>query len=435
MAQPTATDRIIIFGRYPQPGKTKTRLIPALGPVGAAELQRQLTEKTLSTVQRAAYQQGITVEVCIEGGTEGQIRRWLGKDVYLSHQSAGNLGRKMHRAFIEAFDRGDNRVLLLGTDISDLTSRTLTRAFDILAEKDLVLGPSTDGGYWLMGLKQPVDLFRDVLWGSEKVLKQTLSLAKHHTLEFELLPSLTDIDTEDDLKHCFHQYKGLSPYLSIVIPALNEADNITKAINSAKNPDSEIIIADGGSIDETVKRAVGLGVRVVESPRGRALQQNSGARTAQGQVLLFLHGDTQLPKGYESRVFEALMDKRTSVGAFRFKTDLDSPSMRFIELGANLRTRYLGRPYGDQGLFMRKSLFESVGGFPESPIAEDLLFLQKVPSRHSIRAIDAAVITSARRMKTFGPLRTWLINLLIVAGLALRISPNTLARLYRLPRK
>ena len=109
--------------------------------------------------------------------------------------------------------------------------------------------------------------------------------------------------------------------------------------------------------------------------------------------------------------------------------------MKFVEFGTNLRSKYLRRPYGDQGLFMRKDLFDSLGGFPESPIAEDLLFLQKVPSRHSIRPIDAAAITSARRMKILGPLRTWLINLLIVAGLTLRISPNTLARLYQLPRK
>jgi rSAM/selenodomain-associated transferase 1 len=363
-------DRLIIFGRYPLPGRVKTRLIPALGPAGAADLQRWLTDKTLETAKALAFPRGIDVEVCFEGGSERKMRRLLGAGVSFSPQVKGDLGVRMSSAFFDAFRGGARRVVLSGTDIPELKADNLGQAFDALTENDLVIGPSNDGGYWLIGLNRPAHLFQAIKWGTGAVLAQTLALAKEQGLRVKQLDSLTDIDTAEDLKQLPPEWTWKRPYISIVIPALNEGADIEAAIRSALNEDVEIFVADGGSTDDTVARAMRAGARVETGSSGRALQQNRGASSARGKVLLFLHADSRLPHGYINHVFETLMDTETVAGAFRFKTNLDNPLMKVIELMTNIRLQYFKMPYGDQGLFIRKSVFKSVGGFQGVPIIE-----------------------------------------------------------------
>lgn len=426
-------DRLIVFGRYPVPGRTKTRLIPALGPAGAADLQRRLTENIVETVREFAKPRKIEVEVCFEGDSKHKMRHWLGSGIVLSRQVQGNLGERMQAACLDAFQKGADRVVLLGTDIPQLRKDHLEKSFDALAENDVVIGPSTDGGYWLMGMTHPVDLFKGIKWGSDLVFDQTLSLAKKQGLRVKTLTPLKDIDTAEDLKQVLPGWAEKGPYVSVVIPALNEAMNIEATIKSAMHQDAEIIVVDGGSTDSTVKIASSAGVRVIESPRGRAVQQNLGAKAATGRVLLFLHADTLLPAGYVNYMFEVLMDRKTVAGAFRFKTNLDYPAMKLIEFVANIRSRYLKLPYGDQGLFILKSVFESVGGFPEVPIAEDLYFLRCLSRYGRIKITSAYALTSARRWQTLGLFRTTLINYIILMGCCLGVSSHILAGLYKVP--
>jgi hypothetical protein len=164
--------------------------------------------------------------------------------------------------------------------------------------------------------------------------------------------------------------------------------------------------------------------------KNRALQQNMGARYARGHVLLFLHADTRLPHDYVNQVFDLLMDPRILVGAFRFKTDLKQPVMRFIEFTTNFRSRYIKFPYGDQGLFVRSSHFHRQGGFPLLPIAEDLFFVKQYKKKGRIGITPAYAITSARRWTEMGVIRASLINQMILMGFMLGISPSTLASIY-----
>jgi rSAM/selenodomain-associated transferase 2/rSAM/selenodomain-associated transferase 1 len=433
--QSSPRDRLIIFGRYPVPGLTKTRLIPALGPAGAADLQRRLTENILETVRMFARPREIEVEICFAGDSKQKMRRWLGSGAILSRQVPGNLGERMQAAFLDAFQRGADRVVLLGTDIPQLRTDHLEQAFDALTENDLVIGPSTDGGYWLIGLNHPVDVFEGIKWSIDSVFGQTLALAKEQELRVKTLSSLNDIDTAEDLKQVLPEWAGKGPYVSVVIPALNEAVNIEATIKSAMHEDAEIIVVDGGSIDNTVEIVSSAGVRVLTGPQGRAVQQNLGAKIATGRVLLFLHADTLLPTGYVNHIFEILMDRKTVAGAFRFKTDLDHPSMKLIELMTNIRSRYLKLPYGDQGLFILKSVFESVGSFPEVPIAEDLFLIRRLSKYGRIRIAPAHALTSARRWQTLGLFRTTLINYIILIGCWLGVSPGALASMYRYTNK
>jgi len=428
-------DRLIIFGRYPVPGKTKTRLIPTIGPAGAADLQRRLTEKTLETVNSFATERSMEVEFCFEGGNRLKMRRWLGSDIILSEQGQGDLGERMEVAFLEAFRAGCGRVVLMGTDIPELRSDHLKETLYALMEYDLVLGPSTDGGYWLIGLKHTADLFQGVSWGTEKVLGQTVALANQQGIKIHLLQLLSDIDTEEDLSRWRPDETVRSPYLSIIIPALNEGANIEETINRARSDDTEIIVVDGGSSDDTVKRSIMAGVQVESSLPSRAIQQNMGAKQARGKVLLFLHADTHLPDGYVLHIFDALMDPKTVVGAFRFKTDLNHPLMKVIEFVTNIRSHYLRLPYGDQCLFMRKQVFDSVSGFPQVPIAEDLFLIRLLAKRGSVSIVPAYVVTSARRWRTLGLFRTTLVNQIILAGYYLGVPPQRLASFYRRPRR
>jgi hypothetical protein len=152
-------------------------------------------------------------------------------------------------------------------------------------------------------------------------------------------------------------------------------------------------------------------------------------------VLLFLHADTRLPANYGDHVFETLMDRRTVLGAFRFATDVHTPAMRTIAFFTNLRAGRLKLPYGDQGLFMRRADFYRFGGFPETPIAEDLYLVRKMARNGRIALAPVAAVTSGRRWRRLGPLRTTLVNTLIAVGCLAGIPPEWLSPLYRLPEK
>lgn len=428
--------RLIVFGRYPRPGKTKTRLIPALGRVGAASVQRRLTERTLAEARRCAGQTGARVAFCHEGGDRQRIDRWLGcGDIDRWPQAAGDLGRRMQMAIQTAFDRGARPVVLVGTDIPGLASDILNQAFDSLRKYDLVLGPSTDGGYWLIGMTSPIDLFDGIGWSRPDVLRKTLSLARYKGIAPCLLDPLSDLDTPADLTLEAGRQPPPAPYLSVIIPTLNEAGRIERTLASATSADAEILVSDGGSTDRTVAIARSLGARIVSGDRGRAGQQNRGAAAAQGEVLLFLHADTRLPSNYEDHVFETLMDQRTVLGAFRFETDIQTPAMQWIAWLTNLRAGLLNLPYGDQGQFLRRRDFFRFGGFPDTPIAEDLYLVRKMARHGRISLVPSAAVTSGRRWRCLGPLRTTLINTIIAVGCLAGVPPQRLAPLYRLPQK
>jgi uncharacterized protein len=209
VAQGSASnERLIIFTRYPEPGKTKTRLISKLGAEGAAELQRDMTERTLRNAWPLKSLRQVSLEVRYEGGNEMLIREWLGDHLTFRSQGAGDLGAKMKRAFHDAFQAGAQRVVIIGADCPDLNSELMEVAFDALRRNDIVIGPANDGGYYLIGSRryfpQPFDRIH---WGSEKVLEQTLRRAREAGIQTELLIPLSDIDRPEDL--AVYERKGL----------------------------------------------------------------------------------------------------------------------------------------------------------------------------------------------------------------------------------
>lgn len=423
---------LIIFTRYPTPGAVKTRLIPAVGAVSAAMLHRQMTEFTLCKA-RELYQ---PIAVHFDGSDSQQMADWLGTDLVYQSQGEGDLGVRMARSIASACQSAD-RVILSGTDCPKLTADILAQAFEYLLDRDLVLGVALDGGYYLIGMRQPQpELFVDVDWGTDRVLQQTIDIANSLNLSIGYLPPLADIDRPEDLP--LLAQAGLGAKISIVIPALNEAGTIAQVLaNIHPLPNVEVILVDGGSSDDTVSIVQGLGGKVISSEKGRAHQMNVGAKAATGEILLFLHADTFLPLGFETMVRSTLQPplKREKLapiaGAFSLQIDDPLPSLRSIEWLVAWRSKWRQMPYGDQAIFLRAETFWELGGFREMPIMEDFELIRQLQRRGQIEILSAPVVTSARRWLQRGVWQTTLINQAIVIGYLMGVSPARLASWYR----
>lgn len=218
--------------------------------------------------------------------------------------------------------------------------------------------------------------------------------------------------------------------ISIIIPTLNEEENIPLL---AKNlgSDHEIIVVDGGSSDETVNLAELHGFKVVRTRKGRGFQQNQGALHAKGEILLFLHADTRLPADFSLAVFETIKQPQCIIGAFSLTIADPTVSMRFIAFCANLRSRCFQLPYGDQAIFIKKKEFIELGMFPEIPIMEDYVFIRQARKKGTIHTLDKKVETSARRWQHLGVIRTTCINQLVLLGFLCKVPLKTLVSLYR----
>jgi uncharacterized protein len=191
---------LIIFTRYPEPGKTKTRLIPALGTLGAANLQREMTEYTISQVKELQTTVSISWEVRFAGGDWQLMEDWLGFGLVYQSQGGGDLGSRMARSLFDAFQRSAEKVIIIGTDCPGVNSQILIQAFEQLHTCDLVLGPAIDGGYYLIGLRRFIpELFANIDWGTSQVLQQTVDIAEALNISYMFLPPLADVDRPEDL--------------------------------------------------------------------------------------------------------------------------------------------------------------------------------------------------------------------------------------------
>ncbi|MBD2444215.1 TIGR04283 family arsenosugar biosynthesis glycosyltransferase [Dolichospermum circinale CS-534/05] len=219
--------------------------------------------------------------------------------------------------------------------------------------------------------------------------------------------------------------------ISIIIPTLNEADNIQSTINSTKSSTNiEIIIVDGGSKDETLLIAKSLGAKIIVSPPGRANQMNMGAMVASGEILLFLHGDTRLPTNFEQMIRKTLAKPGIVAGAFALQINSPHWGLRFVEFGVKWRCNLLQMPYGDQAIFMTKNVFQKVGNFPEIPIMEDFEMIRKLKHLGKIHLLSTPVITSPRRWLKKGILQTTILNQIIIIAYLLGISPHQIRNWY-----
>jgi uncharacterized protein len=192
---------LIIFTRYPEPGQVKTRLIPALGQGGAAEMQRHMIRQTLKMAEDLSENYHVDVEVHFTGGDSGKMQQMFGDAFPYCPQSNGDLGARMLNSFRQAFRLGWPKVIIIGTDCPGISADLMERAFNGLEEDDLVLGPALDGGYYLIGLRRATPaLFKGIPWGTDEVLTKTKVIAEELKISVMLMEPLADIDRPEDLK-------------------------------------------------------------------------------------------------------------------------------------------------------------------------------------------------------------------------------------------
>lgn len=217
--------------------------------------------------------------------------------------------------------------------------------------------------------------------------------------------------------------------LAVVVPTLDEEENLRRNLPAARAAADELVVSDGGSRDGTVAVARAAGARVVEGPPGRGGQLDRGAEATRAEILLFLHADTSLPAGAAEAVREAVRAGAAG-GGFFLRFDDRRPLLRLGERLIGLRTRLTRLPLGDQAQFVTRDAFTALGGYRDWPILEDLDFARRLRRHGRIALLRPPVTTSARRFVERGIARTVVRNWWIWTLYACGVPPRQLARLY-----
>ena len=221
--------------------------------------------------------------------------------------------------------------------------------------------------------------------------------------------------------------------LSIIIPALDEAEHIVATLDSLqplRRRGVEIIVADGGSRDNTANLARERADQVLTAPAGRARQMNAGAAAARGEILCFVHADSRLPEGADGLIVDGLSRSRRSWGRFDVSIAGTHPMLRVIAQLMNWRSRLTGIATGDQGLFLTRSLFEAAGRFPEIALMEDIALTRQLKRYSPPLCIAHRLMTSGRRWEKHGVWRTMLLMWRLRLAYFFGADPDRLARQY-----
>jgi uncharacterized protein len=433
---------VCILARYPRVGEVKTRLTPPLSEDAALALHERMTRHTLRRALAVAATGDARIEVRTDAAFLQLAHEWLGRGFSARYQGEGDLGDRIRSAFGEAFARNCKRVVVMGSDCPRLASAHLRNALVRLEHVDVVLGPATDGGYYLVALRAetaktsvPV-LFTGVPWSTPGVLETTIAIAEEHGLTYAVLETLPDVDTAADLDDALAVLDaaelGRQPRVSVVIPTLDDAEFVAAAVASARASGAyEVIVADGGSLDGTREAAAAAGARVVDASMGRAVQMDAGAAEAQGEVLMFLHADTTLPPDAARLAVETLSRTGVVAGGFSFDVPRDTRHARLIAAIGRARHRLGGRPWGDQCLFFSAQTWRDLGGFGDLPVMEDLEIAGRLGRLGEVVVRPERAVTSSRAWDEHGLVRPTAVNVLGVLAYRLGVDPERIARWRR----
>lgn len=218
---------------------------------------------------------------------------------------------------------------------------------------------------------------------------------------------------------------------SVVIPTLNEASRVGDCVHWVRSlaPRAQVIVADGGSTDGTANNAQQAGAQVIQTGSGRGLQCNVGAKNAAGDILLFLHVDTRLPRNAFEVIEACFSNDRVQIGTFRLRFDWPHPILRLYSLFSTIDTIFTR--FGDQCIVVRKRFFYKLGGFPDWPLFEDVALLQEARRHTRVYSFPATVVTSARRYRRYGVVGQQLKNLRYMRMYLSGVPVEEIAERYR----
>ena len=430
---------LVVFMRLPEPGKVKSRLAAAVGPMEAAHVYERLVRRTLGVV--ADYKRNQTeTEIFISftpPDREDDMRRAFPGPWEFTPQENGSLGRRMESAVEGVRRLGFRQVVLIGSDLSDIEASDFSAAFQILDDGFAALGPAEDGGFYLIGLNRPCpEAFAPEDWGAGEIFARTERLLNHSGIKVRTPPVRRDVDSPEDLRF-MHSDPTLRTRLSVIVPSVGpprRAIELATALSPRLWPDDEILIVRGE------KNSSGTGpaepvdpngrVRLLVSPIGRGIQLDAGAAAARGDIFLFLHVDSIPPADFAWSVRRIVLNPDASLGCFRLGFSPGGPILDAVASWANHRTRLFGLPYGDQGLFCRKETFRAVGGFRGLMLMEDVDFVRRCRKSGRLLMLDETTATSPERYLRKGIFANSLKNHFILLAYRLGADHRKLFDLY-----
>ena len=409
----------MIFLRYPQAGRVKRRLSEEIGSQRAAEIYEKLIRRTLGIacdLKRIAPEVQVFLFHTPEDPIEKLKDKFRGPWKFCA-QEGEHLGERMANALRAAFASGANKAVLIGTDLADIEMEDIRWAFRNIGPRTAVLGPAADGGFYLIGADRPVDAslhFSE--WGTGEVFSRTSGSLEATGFCIRPAPKRNDVDRDRDLDLLNSDYL-FSSTISIIIPTLNQARKLSSLLLYLENllwPGDEILVVQGGECERVSLHRISASLAVVNTGKGRGIQQNIGAMLARGTILFFLHDDTIPPPEFPYLIRRTLSDKMVALGCFKLRFSPSNRALGMVAAWANLRTTLFRLPYGDQGLFCERDSFERVGGLGRRYLMEDVDLVRKLrksgKQRGTVSILEAPVYSSSRRYLCKGILKASLQN-------------------------
>lgn len=406
---------LIVFMRYPERGKVKSRLAQDVGFEEAYRVYRMLCRRTLGIAADFSHRNP-NVRVFVHftpRGRQSQLEREYPGPWTFVPQEGTHLGDRMARAFDSVFSAGFRHAVLIGTDLADLRTTDIEQAFRVLEGRPAVLGPARDGGFYLVGLGRPCPFaFRFREWSTDRIHDRTRRALLDAGFAVGRTAVRQDIDRAEDLAF-LRQDPSFRGRLSVIIPTLGSPALLKTSLDRLLCllwPDDEIIVVEGreGCRPQVVESSPQLTHLI--TARGRGLQMDCAAKRAAGDVLLFLHDDSLAPDHFAYAVRKILHAPENSLGCFRLRFAPQNKSLELVAKWANLRTRLFNLPYGDQGLFCRSETFHAVGGFRRPYLMEDIDFVKHCLKLGRLLILPDEMVTSSQRYLSKGILRASLRN-------------------------
>lgn len=426
---------LIVFMRYPETGKVKSRLAASIGATEAAQIYEKLARHTLGVASEflAANPKVRGIVSFSPRGRHAQMASKFAGPWEFMPQEGSHLGERMGNADMALRSSGFEHVVLVGSDVPDLDPRDLSEAFETLDQGQAVLGPASDGGFYLIGLGEPCrTVFAPRIWGTGEVLRRTEGLLRHHGFQVARIRCRPDLDEAREL-HLLEARPLFQDRLSVIIPTVGFGPALRCTLDLLQDqiwPGDEIIVVQGasGAVPDREERTDTI--RVIKSPRGRGLQLNAGAAAARGNLLFFLHDDSLPPAGFPFAIRRACTNKSMGIGCFQLQFSPTDPSLDLVARWANFRSRHLGLPYGDQGLFCRRDFFERLGGFNRPYLMEDVDLVARCRQHGKVVVLPLKIRTSSERYLRNGVLRASMQNHLLMCMHLLGVDDRKLYRIY-----
>ncbi|MGK7884214.1 MAG: DUF2064 domain-containing protein [Crocosphaera sp.] len=408
---------IVLFTRYPDPGKVKTRLAWDIGDLAAANIHRVFMSKMLMILLHEINGVNIIVNYTgvdsetemIEGfdpGLASDINQGIKSGfLYFIKQPSTSFGERINKIAKQL-----EKVIIIGADIPGITANILSEAIECVKRKEAAIALTKDNGYYLIALPYYSDVFTTINYSLGNVGQQTYSLMqKNYNSSFILNETLVDVDEINDLQSLglMELIEQNQVNISVIIPTLNEVNSIYKTlVNIVKQAEEsnniEILVIDGGSKDNTLQRVEefkkdypNIIIQTLTlSSLGRAFQMNVGLRHSSGKYLVFCHADTLLPSEWDQKIINVLSNKQIKLAYFDLQFQSDHLGLKLVAWTVNHIRR---SPYGDQVFCVRRDDFKEIGGFDYLSLLEDVTLFDSIISYQQCYNIPDNIITNPRK--------------------------------------